>query len=41
MLLPTTLVAAAVALVLSGRAGLIDTQRDRDQAAHPTMGVGE
>lgn len=41
VLLPTTLVAAAVALVLSGRAGLIDTQRDRDPAARPTMGVGE
>jgi H+/Cl- antiporter ClcA len=40
VLLPTTLVAAAVALVLSGRAGLIDSQRDRPPVEHPAMEVG-
>lgn len=40
VLLPTTLLAAAVALVLSGRAGLIDSQRDRDRVERPAMEVG-
>ena len=40
VLLPTTLLAAAVALLLSGRAGLIDSQRDRDHVDRPVMEVG-
>ena len=40
VLLPTTLVAAVVALVLSGRRGLIDSQRDRDPVDRPAMEVG-
>jgi H+/Cl- antiporter ClcA len=40
VLLPTTLVAAVVALLLSGRHGLIDSQRDRDPVPGPELEVG-
>lgn len=40
VLLPTTLVAAVVALVLSGRHGLIDSQRDRRPVERPAMEIG-
>lgn len=40
VLLPTTLVAAVVALVLSGRHGLIDSQQDRRPVTSASMDVG-
>ena len=40
VLLPSTLVAAVVALLVSGRHGLIDSQQDRSPVARPTMEVG-